>query len=265
MARVDWSFTKAEIETVQCIVTDHKEDPFVQSRRLKNVEPSEVTISAEGFWKAHLTALLTSQQRSGPDSHVFEFVKSEIEDLCLEQCRETNDVSQFVSKKLEEHGGIRFHNNIGEACEKNLRRLDSGRWDSLWKEFGDLVNARRREPTDGDYAAERQVATFLADEFAGEGLHRIGPKQARNLLQIQGLTRYETPLDSRITKWVNENLDLPYEISGGGLNHSEYYHFTMDLVQNVCLDSKVLPCMFDAAVFASYDTEWSQTDAETIF
>lgn len=99
----------------------------------------------------------------------------------------------------------------------------------------------------------------------GDGLHQIGPKQSRNLLQVLGLTRYETPLDSRISKWLNKNLELPYHISGGGLDSPEFYNFHMDLIQSACEEANEVPCVFDAAVFASYDSGWSEEEAETTF
>lgn len=46
------------------------------------------------------------------------------------------------------------------------------------------------------YAAE--AANFIQDRFKG-----FVPKQSRNLFQTTGLSRYETPIDSRITKWLN--------------------------------------------------------------
>lgn len=265
MTSIDWSFSEGEMEIVQEIITAQEEDPFVQNRWAKNVKPSEMSIKEAQFWKAHLTALLTSQQRSGPESHVFQFVKNGIGTLNLERCREANDVSQFVSEALRKNGGIRYYNNIGDACEKNLTSLDAGGWNSLWNELNELIDIRSREPEAGDYAVERRVATFLSEGFVSDGFHQIGPKQARNVLQILGLTRFEIPLDSRITKWLNTNLDLPYEISGSGLNQPEFYHFVMDLVQELCWASNELPCIFDAAVFSSYDTSWSQRDAEIIF
>ena len=124
---------------------------------------------------------------------------------------------------------------------------------------------RKREPRDSDYAVEREVATYLSEGFASEGFHRVASKQARNILQILGLSRFEIPLDSRITKWLNANLELPYHVSGSGLSNPEYYHFILDIVQDSCSTADVLPCIFDAAVFSSYDTNWTQSDADAIF
>jgi len=265
MAQVEWYFSDEEVKNILDIVGKQEENPFVQKRREQNVALADINITQMEFWNAHLAALLTSQQRSGPDSHVSKFLKNEIDTLSLSQCRNVDDVSGFVADTLEEYGGIRYYNNIGDACEKNLTRLDSGGWNELWEKLEELIDLRAQQPKDRDFEIERDVATYLSDRFAGEGLHRVGSKQARNILQILGLTRYEIPLDSRITKWVNDNFDLPYHISGAGLSTPEYYHFTMDIVQDSCSTAGILPCIFDAAVFSSYDTTWTESDADEIF
>lgn len=265
MAQVNWEFSEAEISNVRGIVDEQENNPFVQKRRNHNVVENEVSITTDQFWNAHLAALLTSQQRSGPESHVSQFLKEEIHTVSLDQCRDVKRISEYVSETLEEHGGIRYYNNIGEACERNLERLDAGDWDELWGELEKLIQIRKRKPRDSDYAVEREVARYLSEGFAGEGFHRVGSKQARNILQILGLSRFKIPLDSRITKWLTTNLDLPYHVTGSGLSNPEYYHFIMDIVQESCSSADVLPCIFDAAVFSSYDTNWTQSDADAIF
>jgi len=265
MAQVNWKFSEAEISNIQGIIDEQETNPFVQKRREQNAVEAGIKMTADQFWNAHLAALLTSQQRSGPESHVSQFLKEEIHTVSLDQCRDAESIGEYVSETLEEHGGIRYYNNIGEACKRNLERLDTGGWEELWDELGKLIERRKREPRDSDYAVEREAATYLSEEFASEGLHRVGSKQARNILQILGLSRFEIPLDSRITKWLNANLELPYHVSGVGLSNPEYYHFILDLIQDSCSTADVLPCIFDAAVFSSYDMNWTYSDADAIF
>lgn len=265
MARVEWEFTEDEIFRIEEIIATQLENPFVKRRRERNVIPKEIGIDEPDFWNAHLIAQLTSQQRSGPDSSVSQFVKNEIHTIGLTQCRETNNTKRLVSTVLEDYGGIRYYNKIGEACQKNLDLLDSGGWSKLWGDFSRLIENRRREPQLSDHQIEREVSESLADGVFDEGLHRIGPKQSRNLLQILGLTRYEIPLDSRITKWLNSELNLPYNVTAGGLSNSEFYNFIMDIARDACVSADELPCIFDAAVFSSYDNNWTQNDAESIY
>jgi hypothetical protein len=95
--------------------------------------------------------------------------------------------------------------------------------------------------------SERFAASFLADHFKG-----LGPKQSRNLLQSLGLTRYEIPIDSRITKWLN-GFGFPVRLSAGALSDTNYYEFVSQGIQQLCAKSDVYPCVLDAAIFASYD------------
>jgi hypothetical protein len=101
--------------------------------------------------------------------------------------------------------------------------------------------------------AESEVAEYLDDRFKG-----LGPKQSRNLLQGLGLTRYEIPIDSRITKWLNK-FGFPFHLSASALTDRHYYRVVSDGIQHVCEAAGVMPCIFDAAVFASYDkAAWSE-------
>ena len=98
-------------------------------------------------------------------------------------------------------------------------------------------------------------AEMIADELKG-----FGPKQSRNLLQILGLSMYELPIDSRVIKWLT-NFGFPIIISTKGLQDNNYYNFIMDAIQNLCEQSKVIPCLLDAAIFENGDKgEWDNNN-----
>ena len=90
-----------------------------------------------------------------------------------------------------------------------------------------------------------------------DGLKGFGPKQSRNLWQTLGLTRFEIPIDSRITKWFNR-FGFPLKLSANALSDPNYYDFVMDGIQEVCDASSVYPCVLDAAIFADFDQEWPE-------
>ena len=79
---------------------------------------------------------------------------------------------------------------------------------------------------------ERQIADNLANEFDG-----FGPKQSRNFLQALGLTKYEIPIDSRITNWLND-FGFPLRLTSLPLSDVGYYHFVSDGIQNLCEKSE---------------------------
>src|SRR6056297_2927754 len=99
----------------------------------------------------------------------------------------------LISSTLRAHGGIRFPDKIAEDLSKNLDKLNA---DQCWSTTLKKVNALVSPSKAGE---EREVARVLQ-----KLLHGFGPKQSRNLLQSLGLTRYEIPIDSRITKWLND-------------------------------------------------------------
>lgn len=85
-----------------------------------------------------------------------------------------------------------------------------------------------------------------------ETLKGIGLKQSRNLLQSLGATRYEIPIDSRITGWLNR-IGCSPKIGSTALGDHAFYDLAMDGLVEICDRAGVFPCLFDAAVFASAD------------
>jgi hypothetical protein len=114
-------------------------------------------------------------------------------------------------------------------------------------------------PADIRIAAERQAACVLMG--SNGGLAGFGPKQARNLWQCLGVTRYEIPLDSRVCGWINA-IPSSFRVDVDRLYSSvPYCESTMCHIQAVCEAAAVLPCDFDAAVFVTADNEeWPDND-----
>jgi hypothetical protein len=107
--------------------------------------------------------------------------------LTYEAVRNSNDAKSFIETTLKDFGGIRFPPSIAKDLTGNLTILEECRWTDVLRECNTLRSAYSAE-------LERQAAWLIQQTFAG-----FGPKQSRNLLQSLGLTRYEIPIDSRIT------------------------------------------------------------------
>ena len=61
----------------------------------------------------------------------------------------------------------------------------------------------------------------------------------------------------RLIKWLND-FGFPIHLSASALSDPDYYHFISDGIQALCKKANVYPCIFDAAVFSSYDKDqWS--------
>jgi hypothetical protein len=95
---------------------------------------------------------------------------------------------------------------------------------------------------------EAEVANYFDSTFRG-----FGPKQSRNVLQELGLTRYEIPIDSRVTKWLNDEIELPFQVSSTALSDSHIYELVLDGICKLCEECDSLPCVLDASIFSGQD------------
>jgi len=194
---------------------------------------------------------LTSRQKSGPKSHVARFTHHDPFPLAYAEVRRSRSPADLIAKALRTAGGIRFAERIASDLSQNLSILEIGGWAGTLEQCNLLTRLVSRE-------IEIEVADYVQKHFFG-----FGPKQSRNLLQSLGLTRYEIPIDSRLTDWLNE-FGFPVRLSATGLADDNYYRFISDGIQALCDHSDVLPCIFDAAVFALRDSaDW--TDENVIY
>jgi hypothetical protein len=213
----------------------------VIERAERNLSNKKLVPRRSVFWKTMVGCLLTTQQKSGPQSAISRFLRAKPFSLEYAKCDGTQDIETYAEDALRRFGGIRRSSLIAREIVHNYRYLNAGGgWEHV---FGILTrldgNTTPRE--------EREAANAIDDALKG-----FGPKQSRNLLQWLGYTRYEIPVDSRITKWLNE-FGFPVKLTAAALQDVNYYCFILDGIQQLCASGDVYPCVFDAAVFASYN------------
>ncbi|MCL4732929.1 hypothetical protein KJZ71_03975 [Patescibacteria group bacterium] len=254
--RLAYSFEADEIDAVKRIVEDKLASGrrFVQYRFQHNVEGTAPQNDDEALWTAHMMCLLTTQQRSGPDSAINVFLERDPFPLSLEACRNYASLQDSALHILTEAQGIRRTNKIAKAVYRNWAMLEQGEWRNL-HEWRDILMAQRAElPNPTHRSAEESAADYM-NRFL-----EFGPKQSRNFWQSLGLTRYTFVLDSRILRWLRKHLRIEVGLlTVQGLGDSDYYRFISDILLDLCNQADVLPCMLDAAVFDSFDedAEWT--------
>jgi hypothetical protein len=244
-----WQIESQDVKKVWALLESYRDGPIVRHRIQKNLCGVKPRVTIDDFWQATVSCMLTTQQRSGPDSAVTHFISTVPFPLSYELCAEQEDTQGFANQVITDFGGIRFGNRLSQQIAENLQQLEQGLWNQTLAILEQLRLAQTAQ-------VEREAAEFIADRFKG-----FGPKQSRNLLQLLGLTRYEIPIDSRVTKWLNE-LGFPVALSTAALSDCRYYNFVSDGIQQLCDRSGVYPCLLDAAIFASYDRGgWSEDNA----
>lgn len=237
-----------EIAGVKQFVEQYRDNVLVRRRYQKNLDVAHPFPSRDDTWYAIVACLLTTQQKSGPSNPVTKFLLSKPFPLSLTLCQ-AEAVDVLATRCLKAHRGIRRFNMIAEELKSIYAYLERTNWEGFQQHLHSVYLSRTPE-------SERSAARFIDSEFRG-----FGPKQSRNLLQKLGISRFEIPIDSRITKWLNE-IGFPLRLTSAALSDSHYYEFVSDGVQQLCQICDVYPCILDAAIFASYDGDgWTDENA----
>jgi hypothetical protein len=243
--KLHWQIDDNDILKVKLFYNSQKNSVFVLNRIDRNIKKNLPEFSKDRFWEAIVSCLITTQQRSGPKSHVTRFICTKPFPLEYFQCRKWDNLHFQAEEIITEFGGLRRGKTIGLEVKHNLQWLESGGWRIVNKIVNDL-NA------DSSPVKERRAAEIIIDNMMG-----FGPKQSRNLLQSLGLTKYEIPVDSRITKWLTQ-YGFPLKLSSTALSDSNYYNLVLDGFQKLCEVCEIFPCALDAAIFSSFDEGWSK-------
>jgi thermostable 8-oxoguanine DNA glycosylase len=240
-----WQIEHSDIQKVKSFYEAQKTNAFVLNRIERNVKKALPQFSNELFWEAMISCLITTQQRSGPNSSVTKFICTKPFPLNYSKCKASDNLQNAVEETITTFGGLRRGKTIGEEVEFNFRWLEN----SGWKIVNEIVADMTKNQT---IKTERKSAEIIIDNLKG-----FGPKQSRNLLQSLGLTKFEIPIDSRITKWLTA-FGFPMKLSATALSDKNYYNFVLDGFQKICEACDIFPCVMDAAIFSSFDEEWPE-------
>lgn len=246
-----WIVEKDDIRTIRQLYENQASNPFVKNRIKRNINGHYDTITRDSIWKQIVMCLLTTQQRSGPDSPISQFSRITPFPLDYVNCKKLSEYS--IVSILDKHSGIRRKNKIAAELVFNLSWLESGGWDKFLSIIHTLESSKTQ-------SSEREAAVYIMDNLKG-----FGPKQSRNLLQSLGITQYEIPLDSRLMDWINNNLAFPVQLRATGLSDINFYNFVMDGIIVLCGAADIKPCVFDALVFSSFDDNWTEENAGVLF
>ncbi|QTE24223.1 8-oxoguanine DNA glycosylase [Polaribacter cellanae] len=235
-----WKIEKSDIQKIKNVVSEN-DNQFLKSRIERNVEKKNISISKDNVIHSMIMCLLTSQQRSGPNSQVAKFLNQKPFSITAELIERTENKEKSIKQIFLKNGLTRFINKNSEYFSINFDEIKKNDWEIMKKlEF---LNENQSKTN------ERELADFLKVKLKG-----FGPKQSRNFLQALGLTKYEIPIDSRIINWLND-FGFPVKLSSALLSENNYYHFVSDGIQELCEKADIYPCVFDAVVFSSFDDD----------
>ncbi len=230
-----WEISESDINKVTDFVGEYK-NPFIENRINRNVNHNDIQINRDIIIKAMLMCLLTSQQNSSPDSNIEVFFRKKPFLLTYDFLSKATVIEVVLRSILKENGLTKYFDKIPDYFSYNFSYLEETNWDLQTN----LEISLKKEMTK---QMERELADSVDITFKG-----FGSKQARNFLQILGLTKYEIPIDSQTMNWM-KNFGFPVSFTATALQDKSFYHFVSDGIQLLCEKAKIYPCVLDAAIF----------------
>lgn len=243
MLEIQWTIQDRDIDRVKEVLESQAHEPTFQElmkEREKNCAAKKADVGKEDFWQEMVRARLTTQNKVGPGSPVERLGRANPFPLAYEIIRPSRQKERFIRETIRAYGIGKYQQSARDLAY-NWQYLEKKKgWPQILQACNQLTGLVSAEE-------ERDVAHHIAKVLKG-----FGPKQSRNLLQLLGLTRYEIPIDSRVTKWLNQS--IPHgqaKLHAGMLTDQEFYEFVLDGIQELCKKAETLPCLFDAAVFSA--------------
>jgi hypothetical protein len=136
--KIVWQIDTEDITRVTTFYEQHCDNAFVATRIATNLRENKPAISKDILWERMVGCLLTTQQRSGPDSSVTKFLLSRPSPLEYKICNEKADLGEFARKVLSEFGGLLYYNNISKFLSANLPFLEDCGWEPTFQHLDEV-------------------------------------------------------------------------------------------------------------------------------
>lgn len=231
---IDWCINDVDIKKITNFL-NQQSNPHVANRIARNINYQGLLINRDTILHALLYSMLLANQKHSLDSPFTSFFQKKPSPFLYITIINVSDVKKYVFETFKKHGIILDINKSPEFFAHNFQLLESTNWALL-----DILNKKLCQKEGKQ--AEREIADYVDTLFKG-----FGAIEARIFLQYLGLTKYEIPIDTVVSDWLN-NFGFPVQLSTTALQDRNYYHFVSDGIQLLCKKANVYPSVLEAAI-----------------
>lgn len=232
---INWSINDADIKKITDFVNQKSNIPHVTNRIDRNVNSQGLLINRDTILQSLFYSLLMPNQKNSVNSQITAFFKNIQFSMQYLSIINLPDIKAHIFETSKKHGITLDINKEPEYFADNFKLLESSNWTLLDMLIKKLCQKEAKK-------AEREIADYVDTMFKG-----FGAVEARIFLQYLGLTKYEIPIDSVVSDWLND-FGFPVRLSVTALQDRNYYHFVSDGIQLLCNKANVYPCVLEAAI-----------------
>jgi len=233
---IDWRISETDLLKITDFVNQQSNE-YVANRVAKNINYHRLFINRDTILHALLYSMILPNMKHSIDSPVASFFKKRPSPFIYVKIKTALDVNEYIFNTLKKNGILLDKKKSPEFFAVNFDLLESSNWALI-----DILKKKLRYKEDKQ--AEREIADYIDTMFKG-----FGAIEARIFLQYLGLTRYEIPIDSFVSEWLND-FGFPIHISTTALQDRGYYHFVSDGIQLLCNKANIYPCVLEAAIYS---------------
>jgi len=236
--KIIWDLNEQDIKKLNDFISTQQND-FVETRKSRNILKKDIQINRDEIIQAMLQCLLLSNQETGADKKITGFFNEIPIILQYQFLSKEAAIEKTVIEMLKGNGLTGYVQKVPGFFSFNFSWLEQSGWE---------IETQLKKSIETNLAKEeeRELADGIDQQFKG-----FGSKQARNFLQLLGITKYEIPIGSRVIQWMKD-FGFPLSFSLTALQDKAIYHFISDGIQLLCEKAGVYPCMLEAAITSGY-------------
>lgn len=234
--KIDWNINEDDINKIVDFVNQQSGE-HLANRIARNINFQGLLINKDTILHSLLYSLLLSNREQDNLLHIDTIVQSTRYNFQYLTIKDVPDIKSYVPEILKMHGLAIDLKKVPECFAYNFDLLESKNWTLLDMLIRKLCIKESRK-------AEREIADYIETMFKG-----FGATEARIFLQTLGLTKFEMPIDSVVSNWLN-NFGFPVRLSPIALQDPDFYHFVSEGIQLLCKRADVYPCVLEAAIHA---------------
>lgn len=232
--KIDWNITEDDIKKIADFVNQQSSE-YIANRIARNVNFQGLLVNRDTILYSLLHSLLLSNLK--PENYLLidSITSSTRYNFQYLTIKDIPDINSYVSEVLKDNGLTLDLKKIPEYFAYNFDLLESTNWELVDRLIRKLCIKESKK-------AEREIADYIDTMFKG-----FGACEARLFLQTLGLTKFEIPIDSVFSNWLN-NFGFPVKLSATAIQDRDLYHFVSDGIQLLCKSANVYPCVLEAAI-----------------
>jgi hypothetical protein len=121
---LDWNISQDDVKKTREFIKQNESKVYARKRVKDNISFPPPEINREIIWECMFDCLLSTRQKSGPNSPIAIFQNQKPYPLSYEVCLQQNNIENFIRTQIGTNPSIQYKNKIAKFAAYNLTWLE---------------------------------------------------------------------------------------------------------------------------------------------